>query len=482
MRNHGYLRNYVSTIRLLAERGHDVIVASRGAERHQPVDSQGFLDRLCRECPSITYERMVVRNDEWMPLAQEVRAARNTLRYRHGALRQAHKLRERADARALKHAPHLAGMLPRGSLAAAAASKLLGVVEHAIPTAAKLDAWLDKLQPDAMVVTPLVDFNSTQTDHVKGARARGMPVALAVASWDNLTNKGLITVQPDRVLVWNEAQVEEAATLHATPRRRSRVTGAALFDEWFDATPSGSRRDFCARVGLDPSRPYLLYLCSSGFIAPDEVANVDRWIAALRAAQPRELRDCGVLIRPHPGTTAPWVDADLSHHPNAVVWPRGGAFPLFDDAKQDYFDSLYHAAAVAGINTSGMIEAGIVGRRSFTIAEPAFAGTQEGTLHFHHLTRGGFLSVAASLDEHHRQLAAELERPSTRESFAPFLRSFVRPYGLEVPATPRLADEIEALTALHPAPARRGRFGRLLADTARSALTSHAQSHGQQAQ
>jgi hypothetical protein len=482
MRNHGYLRNYVSTIRLLADRGHQVIVASRGRERHQPVDSQSFLLALCREVPAITYERMPLRTDEWVPLASELRAARNVLRYRHPAFRNSHKLRERAEAHAAKYATHLRHVLPKGRLAASAMSALLGTIERTVPTASKLDAWLEKMQPDAMVVTPLVDFNSSQIDHVKGARAKGIPVALAVASWDNLTNKGVMAVQPDRVLVWNQPQADEAVTLHGTPRTSVRVTGAPLFDEWFEARPSGSREEFCHRIALDPRRPYILYLCSSGFIAPEEVAYVDRWITALRSAAPAALRDCGVLVRPHPGTAAPWRDADFSHHSGVSVWPRQGAFPLLENTKQDYFDSLHHAAAVVGINTSGMIEAGIVGRRSFTVLEPAFAETQEGAVHFHHLTREGFLSIAASLAEHHDQLASELERPSTRESFAPFLTSFVRPHGLDAPATPRLVDEIEALAGLHPAPTRRGRLGRLVGDAARAALIPHAQPHSQETQ
>jgi hypothetical protein len=482
MRNHGYLRNYVSTIRMLADRGHQVIVGSRGRERHQPVDSQSFLLDLCRDVPAVSYERMPLRADEWVPLASEIRAARNALRYRHPAFHRSRKLRERAERHAAKYAPHLSKVLPDNWLAARAASSVLRGIEHTIPTAGKLDQWLDKMRPDAMVVTPLVDFNSSQVDHVKGARARGIPVALAVASWDNLTNKGVITVQPDRVLVWNQPQADEAVMLHGTRRSNVRITGAPLFDEWFDARPSRSRDEFCRRIGLDPGRPYLLYLCSSGFIAPEEVSYVDRWIGALRSSSRGALRECGVLIRPHPGTAAPWQEADFSHHDAVSVWPRQGAFPLSDHAKRDYFDSLHHAAAVAGINTSGMIEAGIVGRRSFTILEPAFEETQEGAVHFHHLTRPGFLAVAASLDEHHAQLAQELQRPSSRESFAPFLESFIRPHGLGDAATPRLADEIEALAELRPAPTRRGRLGRLVADTARAVLLPNAQPHSPETQ
>ena len=43
-----------------------------------------------------------------------------------------------------------------------------------------------------------------------------------------------------------------------------------------------------------------------------------------------------------------------------------------------------------------MIESAILGKGVFTLLDPEFAGTQEGTLHFHYLLEenGGFLHVA----------------------------------------------------------------------------------------
>ena len=98
---------------------------------------------------------------------------------------------------------------------------------------------------------------------------------LAVASWDNLTNKGLIQICPDRVLVWNALQEREAVEMHGIPAERVRKTGAQLYDHWFEMKPSFSRADFCAHAGgLDPDEPIVLYLCSSSFICRDEVAFV----------------------------------------------------------------------------------------------------------------------------------------------------------------------------------------------------------------
>ena len=94
---------------------------------------------------------------------------------------------------------------------------------------------------------------------------------------------------------------------------------------------------------------------------------------------------------------------------------------------------------------------------------PEFAGTQEGTIHFHHLLpeNGGFLRIAATLDEHVAQLADRLRHPeSSRAETARFVSSFIRPHGVDRPATPLFADAIERL-ASSPARCRaRRRYGR----------------------
>ena len=76
-----------------------------------------------------------------------------------------------------------------------------------------------------------------------------------------------------------------------------------------------------------------------------------------------------------------------------------------------------------------------------------------GTLHFRHLRDGGLLTLAGHLDDHVAQLArsfisADGDRARVRE----FIRLFVRPHGLDQPATPRVVDAIEAQAERRPAP------------------------------
>ena len=251
-------------------------------------------------------------------------------------------------------------------------------------------------------------FRSHQVDHVRHARARGIKSIVGIGSWDHLTTKGLIHEVPDRVLVWNEAQKQEAIDLHGVPGDRVIVTGSQAYDHWFDMRPSVDREAFCARVGLDAARPILLYLCSSSFIAPYEVGFVRSWMAAIRSSTDPWVRSVGLLVRPHPQNAEQWQTVDLpSEFENVSVWPKAGMNPIGGAARHEYFDSMYHAEAVVGVNTSGMIESGIIGRPVYAVQVTEFAATQDGTLHFQHLKNvdGGLLHLAGTLDEHVAQLA-----------------------------------------------------------------------------
>jgi hypothetical protein len=311
-----------------------------------------------------------------------------------------------------------------------------------------MEEFIRASRPDAVVVTPLVTDRSTQVDVVKSAQALGIPVALCVASWDHLTTKGLMRLQPDLISVWNEEQRAEAVEFHGASPDRIVVTGAQPFDRWFERRPT-DRVVFCGKIGLDPARPFVLFVGSTASISSPEAEErfVRLWVEALR--REAALADVGVLVRPHPYNVAHWRDIDLDRLPGVVVYPRA-ANPVNEADRQDYFDSLFHSGAVVGINTTAMIEAAIIGRTVHTVLADEFKDTQGGTLHFQYLLsgNGGFLRVATSLPEHAGQIVDTLAHPEVgRAACATFVRTFIRPHGSETPATPVLADALEGLAA-----------------------------------
>ena len=456
MRHPGALRNYASTIRELAERGHQIHLAFVMQDR---LGDGRLLWDLTDDYSCITHSDLASKKTPyrfWLGLARGVRFWADFLRYLGPEYRDAVKLRERAQLRLPRVLVGFSRLpLINSGAGRAFLWKLLLWIERAIPT----DHWVDSLiatqKPDVILVTPLVDLGSDQTDYVKSGKAQGVTTALCVHSWDNLTNKGLIRIKPDQVYLWNEFQKREAVLMHGIPPEHVVVTGAAVYDQWFTRTPSTTREEFCAKVGLPSDRPFVLYLCSSGFIAPNEAAFIDQWVHALRGATDTRVREVSVLVRPHPQNLQSWHKFDVAELENVSVWPTGGDNPVDTASKNDFYDSLFHSTMVVGINTSAQIEAGIVGRQVFTIQTEHHAGTQEGTLHFRYLLEagGGLVHNARTFEEHIAQLARGFEsRPEDAEKLRNFVENFVRPKGLDQPATPLLVDAIEALES-RPAPA-----------------------------
>ena len=448
------LRHFEGVLLALAERGHRVRVAlpNRRPDLQPPPSLAGH--------QSISFVSAPYRGDAWAHPIHEMRTLRDYMRYLDARYDGAPKLRTRAlrkmvAAVSCEHQSHLSTHCPyckeritddqvgrmmlafrkdgRRNLAS-----LFALMEETIPSDTTIEGFLQAERPDVVLVTPLINFGSYQADYVKSARALGIPVGFPVFSWDNLSNKGLIHVVPDRVFVWNSRQRLEAVKMHHVPADNVVVTGAPRFDDFFQMAPRQSRGEFCAAVGLDPARPIVAYLCSSEFVSNREVEFVSRWIDELRAD--RELRECGILIRPHPREQKPW--RKFTPPPGAVV-----AFPRGLNSDHTLFDTVYHSAAVVGLNTSAELEAGIVGRPVFTILAGEHAEGQQGTIHFRYLLKehGGFVEVAPDFDTHRRQLAAAVRGEFDATAIREFINGFLRPRGLHVPATPLLVSAIEEL-------------------------------------
>ena len=464
-----FVRYFESVVEELADRGHQVHLAVKAVERRQVtrrnkpgpeqlrrIDerSDAMIAHLCARHPGITRGPTPVRADRWSRLTVALRRSIDYLRYLSPTYAGAPKLR----ARAARHTPDLTVRLTgSGPLATRLGTRLLDralrFLDSAVPGSGEIDRFVHDQAPDLLLITPLM-FEPWQSEYVGAAQRQGVRSALCVASWDNLTNKGLIQTTPDRIYVWNEHQRREAVELHGVDRDRVVATGAPLFDQWFAREPSTGPDDFRRRLGFPADRPLVLYACSYDFIAPREPAFVARWLEGLRAHPDERLRDASVLIRPHPRSAVRWEESPLSAEPGVTVWPPAGALPTDEESKASYFDSLFHSAAVVGINTSAFVESAIVGRSVFTVLDPEFADTQEGTLHFHHLLRanGGPLTVAHSLSEHLDQLAGELGRQGPDEQARRFVHHFVRPAGVERPALSVMVDALEH-QAHAPAPA-----------------------------
>jgi hypothetical protein len=448
------LRHFDSVVLALADSGHDIALATPGKSNDFPLPQAvtshpRIVSRVCPEA----------REDEWKDAATDFRTLVDCGHYLESPFFEAEKLRSRAF-RAVAQAMtgdktrHLTARCPtcntkfvdgdfgnlRPSLGDAAAHRLhrlARLIEDAIPSDPGRERFLQEEAPDVVLVSPLVRFGSEQSDWVKSAKALGIPVGFAVFSWDNLTTKGVIHVEPDRVFVWNAVQKREATEYYGIPPEKVVITGAPRFDSFMELRPSVDREAYCRSLHLDPAAPIVTYLCSSEFVAGHEVAFVEQWITDIRLDG--RLTSCNVIVRPHPRSVRQWSEVDLTRHARV-----GLSLSRVLNADQSLYDALYYSAAVVGLNTSAQIEAGILGKPVLTLLAPGFERGQGGTLHFRYLLReeGGFVELAKDLAEHTTHLARAIGGGYDLAGIRSAVERFIRPDGWHRPATPILANAI----------------------------------------
>jgi len=466
LRSAAYLRYYDETIRQLLDRDHEVILSfTRPDIEPEALD----IFRSWTRRPLVSSVRFE-RADRYAAIATRLRATVDYVRYLDPLYARAEYLRDRQRQWLSSSSRPTNFLRRRRSLPRALVWLLIRALlalEGAVPSSTHVESSLRALEPDVVLVSPLVAQGRSlvQVDILKSALALGIPCGACIASWDNLTNKGLLRVIPDRVMLWNVAQREEAEKLHGVPRERIVITGAQPFDRWFGRRPERSRRAFCTELGLSPDRPIVLFLGSSRHILSfrDEDAVIEEWVGALRRSD--GTARASIVIRRHPDRMRSGDGAVVASVPDATVWPAERRTTVGPEVRDDLFDSLYHSDAVVGVNTSAMIEAATIGRPVLTFELPGLDEGQAGTLHFQHMLpkHGGFLRVASSMAEHACQLGQALDDPgSGAVARRRFVAHFIRPFGEDEPATPRLVDAIESLGRPGSQPTRPSSYAPLL--------------------
>lgn len=309
-------------------------------------------------------------------------------------------------------------------------------IESFYPIPHSILKFVKELNPDVLVASPTNLRYSSETDHIKAAKELGVRTVIPVLSWDNLTTKGLLHIVPDRVLAWNDAHREEAEAIHGIPIKNVAVTGSPFFDKWFGRhdPPRLSREQFCRRVGLDPEKPFVLYLGSTEAIAADESWIISELRDSLRIQSENELSALQVLIRPHP-----------SHHqifnkvlsPHVAIWPKdngplGLAVPEQEDELEDFELSVRYSIGVLGLNTSAMIDALAIGKPVISFLARDYQQTMVEAQHFQHLLNSQALIIAHTIPEIVDCVRkVDLLWAQNRAASECFVRSFLRPPGGE---------------------------------------------------
>jgi hypothetical protein len=161
-----------------------------------------------------------------------------------------------------------------------------------------LKSIVEEEQPDCFVAT---DLNGALGGGLPAmCRRRGITTLGNVFSWDHPYYQQ--RSRPDRLTCWSPMMKAGLVEMGGFRPEQIDVIGAPVFDPYFDPEGAWTREELCARVGLDPARPILLY-ATLGQVRMfwDETGTFRAFMAALdREGLPGPPQ---VVLRLHPRST-----------------------------------------------------------------------------------------------------------------------------------------------------------------------------------
>ncbi len=331
--------------------------------------------------------------------------------------------------------------------------RMLCALERRIPVHARIQREIEKINPDVVLLLPLVSPNTFENEYMRAAQALGIPTIYSMFSWDNLSTKGTFHGYPDYSFVWNKPLADELVNLHGHPRETIYMTGTPRFSHLFNGSNKEddilSRDELCRQAGMDADKPYVLYVGSTFLVNSKREIERDesliiREVAEAMLADSRT-KDMNILVRPHPLNLG-YLPKFLETKPrNVFVYPINGEIPDTDEKIKRYNSSIYYAVAVMGINTTAYLEVAALDRPCITLYFKEFAETQL-LPHFHHLEDAGFLESARDTSEMIALLQRILDGADDLATQRhEFVKNFLKPMGSEKPSVEYVVDLIEEI-------------------------------------
>lgn len=238
---------------------------------------------------------------------------------------------------------------------------LAPVLERLYTREPALPAYLEMLhreQPDVAVFSRL--FFCDEIPLMRAARQLGIATVGAVASWDNLTNKGPLLPRLERLLVWNDLLHAEATRLHGFAADAVSVTGAPHHDMLFSQRHEFiDRASFFSKLGLDPAKRLITYAGEDPIIAPDAphyVQEIHRWVTGNQLAVP-----CQLLVRPHPQDDLSRYD-EVRKLPGVFFDLPGRLLPgqwmdMHRDDLKHLYETLMHSDVMINVSSTIVVDA-----------------------------------------------------------------------------------------------------------------------------
>ena len=246
---------------------------------------------------------------------------------------------------------------------------------------------------------------------VVAARRLGLPLVGHVASWDHTVGKGIVPPSMRRYIVQNRTMQDDLVRYHGIECGRIVVTGWPQTDVFHARRPREAYEALLARLGLDASRPVVLYAGNTPTNAPFEGNLVRRLVDSWRASGDADR--FSLLFRPHPR------DRDAAARFAAAAGQEGAAVQeaSFTDI-EDLATLLQHVDCVVANAGTILLDALVNDRPAVCVtfdegAPPGerWADLNLGGMHYRRLAKSAAFYRADSFDELAEEIRQALAAP-----------------------------------------------------------------------
>jgi len=295
------------------------------------------------------------------------------------------------------------------------------LVRH--PRSPEAEARFKRRRPDLVVTTGPFWFDEPAV--AAHAKRLGIPILAMIPSWDNVTTKNRMVLQPDGFLVWSEQMRDELLAVYPDTRQKAVfVTGASQFDVFRQPRFEESRAVFCQRHGLRPELPVVVYAIGSPhFIHGEHVGALHLADCICRG----DLGDVQMLVRPHPTKDNAELMAQFAGFTPAVVVqqvarPGTKLNERSQGAAQimDWISTFRHADVVVNLSSTVTVDAALFDKPVVNVNyDPSPAKTQESLIkdvnstwsHFRPIAESGGITLVNNHEELVAAVKAYLQHP-----------------------------------------------------------------------
>jgi CDP-glycerol glycerophosphotransferase (TagB/SpsB family) len=134
--------------------------------------------------------------------------------------------------------------------------KIIQRIDFKTISKTKFESFFNNYKPDLVFSTDI--FHNDDVHFLAEAKRRKIKTIGMVRSWDNITNKGLFRIKPDKLIVHNNAVKLEAIRYENILDNDIFVSGIPQFDYYFKDFIPSNRNDFFKRIGLDENKKTIL--------------------------------------------------------------------------------------------------------------------------------------------------------------------------------------------------------------------------------